>query len=102
MNDKLKEIQKVIVSAVDPEKIYLFGSRSNGNFKDKSDYDILVVKKTNVPKYKLLVKIYKSFKIRDFSLDILMFTPEEIEEWRSVSSSFIHHVLKTGKLVYER
>ena len=99
---KLKEIIKTIATKAKPEKIYLFGSRANGNGKKDSDYDILVVKKTKKSKYNRIVSIYKLFGLRDFSMDVMVYTPQEVNEWKDATASFIHHVLKTGKLVYER
>lgn len=101
-NKKLKEIIKTISTKVNPEKIYLFGSRANGKAKKDSDYDLMVVKKTKKPRYRRIEEIHKLFGLRDFSMDAFVYTPEEIEEWRYASASFIHHVLETGILVYEK
>ena len=99
---KLNEIIKTIAKKARPEKIYLFGSRVNGKATKNSDYDILVIKKTNQSKYKRTVFIYKLFGLLDISVDILVYTPKEVEMWKDASASFIHHILKTGKLVYEK
>ena len=99
---KLKEIISTIANKTKPEKIYLFGSRGNGEVRKDSDYDILVVKKTKKSKYERIVTIHKLFGLRDFSMDVLVYTPNEIKEWKNATSSFIYHVLKTGKLVYEK
>ena len=42
--------------------------------------------------------------MRDFALpmDILVYTPQEIEENRKIKFTFIYQVLKTGKLLYDR
>lgn len=99
---KLKEIIHTIASKAKPEKIYLFGSRANGKVRKDSDYDILVVKKTRRSKHNQVVDIYKLFELRDFALDVLVYTPKEVEEWKYATASFIHHILKTGALVYEK
>ena len=41
----LEKAVKVIVQFSDPEKIILFGSRAEEDYKDESDYDLLVLKK---------------------------------------------------------
>ena len=102
---KLKKIIHTIVSKAKPEKIYLFGSRATGSAKQESDYDILVVQKTRLSNYERILSLRNLFKLKDFSLfslDILVYTPSEIKKWENATASFIHHVLKTGKLVYER
>ena len=44
----LKEVVRRIVSAVDPEKIILFGSHAYGKSKKGSDLDTMVVVKDDV------------------------------------------------------
>lgn len=101
-DQKLQDIIKVIASKAKPEKIYLFGSRARNKHNKESDYDILVIKDTKVSSYKRVLDIYKFFKQRNFSMDILVHTPKEIKYWADTPSSFIHHILQTGKLVYEK
>ena len=48
MNEKLKEIKRIIIEELEKQnikvhKIILFGSRARGDFKEDSDWDILVV-----------------------------------------------------------
>ena len=101
-DNKLNQIVKTIVRKASPEKIYLFGSRANGKANKDSDYDLLVIKKTNESKYERTVRIYKLFGLLDISVDILVYTPKEVEMWKDASASFIYHILNTGKLIYER
>ena len=102
MKNDLNSIIKTIVTKAKPEKIYLFGSRANGSARKDSDYDILVIKKIKKSKYEETVFIRKLFRLPNFSFDVLVRTPSDINMWKDVSGSFIHHILKTGKLVYEK
>jgi len=43
MNDEIIKIKDAIVSAVDVEKLYLFGSYAYGTPRDDSDYDLYFV-----------------------------------------------------------
>ena len=45
VNSELLEIKDIILNTVDCEKIYLFGSRSNGARKEGGDYDLYIVLK---------------------------------------------------------
>ena len=40
----LRRIVEVIVKEIDPGRIILFGSRARGDYREDSDYDILVLK----------------------------------------------------------
>lgn len=101
-DNKLKEIIRTIATKARPEKIYLFGSRTNGKAKKDSDYDLLIVKKLKKSRYEQIVSIHKLFWLPGFSMDVLVRTPKEIKMWKDVPGSFVHHILKTGKLVYEK
>jgi len=35
-------------------------------------------------------------------VDVRVYTPEEVEEYGSEEYSFVHSVLKTGKIIYEQ
>ena len=77
----LKEVVRRIVSAVDPEKIILFGSHAYGKAKKGSDLDLLViVKESSLPRYKRSVPIYKALAGILVPKDVVVYTEKEIEE----------------------
>ncbi len=80
----------------------LFGSYSQGNNSENSDVDLLIVKETDVPKHKRGREVQKLLRGVMIPVDILVFNQREMDEWKNVRSSFIHEVLKTGKVEYER
>ena len=94
---------KRIVSAVDPEKIILFGSHAYGKPKKGSDLDLLVVvKESSLPRYRCSVPIYKALAGILIPKDILVYTEKEIEEWSNVPLAFITTIIRKGKVIYER
>ena len=99
----LKEVVKRIISAVDPEKIILFGSHAYGKPKKGSDLDLLVVvKESSLPRYRRSVPIYKALAGILIPKDILVYTEKEIEEWSNVPLAFITTIIRKGKVIYER
>ena len=77
----LKEIVERILSVVEPLKIILFGSWAYGRPRSGSDIDILVVvEKSDVPRYKRAVPIYQALAGIFIPKDILVYTVEEIKE----------------------
>lgn len=101
-DELLKEIVSRIVNAVHPERIVLFGSYAYGMPKDESDLDILVILHSELPRYKRSVPIYKALTGLLVPKDILVYTPEEIEDWSEVPQAFITTILKKGKVIYEK
>ena len=95
---KLQENINKIVKEYKPEKIIHYGS-SLKQLKKDSDVDIFIIKK-GVKK-----SLGRSFLLRkkiDFSLplDILIYTPEEVERSLKWEDPFITNILKKGKILY--
>ena len=103
VDDKLlNEIVSRIVSTVNPEKIILFGSYAYGQPKKNSDLDILVIMNSKLPRYKRSVPIYSALAGLLIPKDIVVYAPEEIEEWEDVPQAFISTIMKNGKVIYEK
>ena len=72
------EIVRRLVQALQPERIYLFGSRARGNATDDSDYDLLViVAQSDLPRYKREQAAYGALWGVGTSVDVLVLTREE-------------------------
>lgn len=101
---EIKNIVNNIIAISQPEKVILFGSYAYGQPHDLSDLDLLVVvKKSNEPKYKRAREIRRRL-IGQLSIpkDILVYTSDEIEEWRKVPQAFITTAVEKGKVLYEK
>ncbi|OFX34041.1 MAG: hypothetical protein A2X08_11060 [Bacteroidetes bacterium GWA2_32_17] len=101
---QIGEVINSIVTLYQPEKIILFGSYANGTATENSDLDLLVVKKSEMPRYKRgieLRKILRPFKFM-FPLDILVFTKDELYGNIDMSYSFTREILANGKIVYDK
>jgi len=72
-------ITQKIREAEHPDKIVLFGSFARGEALEDSDIDILVIKKTTLPRHKRARNIRKSLRGIKHPLDITVYTPEEVE-----------------------
>lgn len=100
--DLINDITRRIVEAVDPEKIILFGSYAYGKPSKDSDLDILVIMRSNLPRYKRSIPIYKALAGMLIPKDIIVYTPWEVEEWEDVPQAFITTALTRGKKIYEK
>ena len=101
MGNVIQTIVDLIVKAVDPEKIILFGSRSYGNKRPESDFDILVLKKGQYHRRALAQKIYRELVDLPVSVDVIVETPEKAERYRKMPG-FIYAEAMKGRTVYER
>ncbi len=92
-----------IVSKLKPEKIILFGSYAYGNPTPDSDVDLLVIMKTKAKEIDRFVAVSNLLYPRQFPVDILVRTPQEMEaETRKKGNFFMREILKKGKVLYAR
>lgn len=100
--DIINEIVNRIVKVASPEKIILFGSYAYGKPAKNSDLDILVIMSSKLPRYKRSVPIYKALAGILIPKDIIVYTPQEVEEWDEVPQAFITTAVSRGKTIYEK
>ena len=96
------EIVRRIVAVADPERIILFGSRARGDHRPDRDFDILVVKETEEPRYTRSRALYGALSDLLVETDIMVYTPEEVREWQGASRAFITTAVREGTVLYER
>jgi len=95
-------VQK-IVKAIHPEKIILFGSYARGDYSKDSDLDLFIIKDGNHNSRLLRREIDGLLWGREFSLDLFVRKPEEVEwNFRAKNPFYLHHIFKEGKMLYEK
>ncbi|MBI4708329.1 MAG: nucleotidyltransferase domain-containing protein [Candidatus Omnitrophica bacterium] len=100
---QIREIVNRIKNNYSLEKIILFGSYAYGQPKEDSDLDLLVVvKKSDLPRHKRAREIRKHlWGLTDTPKDILVYTEDEIEDWKEVRQAFITKIMNQGRVLYE-
>jgi len=101
LEDYLPTIIECIVRAVSPDKIILFGSRIRGEKGPDVDYDMLVIKQGVTSCRAITHQIYMSLADIPAAVDILVATPEKIEQDRHKQGFVLAEAIK-GRVVYER
>ncbi len=99
--EKLQAVTAQVVTQYDPEKIVLFGSYAWGGVHEDSDVDLLIIKKTE-NQFKTARQIDGSIFPRPFPLDIVVYTPEQIDARKEAGDFFINDILTNGKVLYEK
>lgn len=99
---KISEIVRKIASGYNPEKIILFGSYASGTASDDSDIDIFVVKDSELPRPQRTIQLRRMLLGAQIPMDLIVYTPNEVENEKDEKYSFVYEVLNSGKTVYER
>jgi len=102
----LDEIVGRIVDAVDPETILLFGSAAIGAADSGSDIDLLVVDRESFGPARSrrgqLKRIRQALAGLGIAKDILLFSAEEVERWRSSPNHIVARAFRQGRVLFAR
>lgn len=96
----IDKVTEIIVDAVHPLKVILFGSFARGEETEDSDLDFLVITESDLPRPLRAREIRRRLRGLKFPVDVVVYTPQEVREWEKVPSSFVHTVLHEGRAVY--
>jgi len=91
-----------IAQAIQPQSIILFGSWARDQRGPHSDIDILVIQDSALPRHQRYAQVRRLFWGMGLPMDILVFTPQEFDRYRSVPGSFAHTVASEGRVLYAR
>jgi len=102
---QIQEVQRIVVTEVNPERVYLFGSLARGQHHKDSDMDLLVVVSEELNdelRIQVMMNLRKSTYIPKlmFPKDFLVYSKKEFEELKSDKYSFLFHVLKDARPLY--
>jgi len=96
----IRKLCKRIAEAYHPEKIILFGSHAYGKPTPESDVDLLIVMEFEGRPIEQSIKISDELDIVT-PVDLLIYTPKEVEARLQDGDMFIVDVMRRGKVMYE-
>ncbi len=105
-NDELASLADRIIRLANPRRVILFGSQARGTANEGSDIDLLII--GDIPTEKAwnrrreIGRIRRGLPYMRVPIDILLFTPDEIEKWRDTTNQVVSEALREGKVLYER
>lgn len=99
-NENILQIIKQQALAILPNsKVILFGSRATNNYKEDSDYDILIVTQENLPikiKRQYRNKIRRALLNFEILSDVLVQSVKDVEIKKNLTGHIIKNAIKTG------
>jgi len=106
-NKQIQTVTDIIVEAIQPEKILLFGSYASGNANKHSDIDIIVIVNNKLEKknrISILTQLNLKTALPDLIIpkDFKMYSLSEYDELKDNKYSFLYSALQNAKTLYER
>ncbi len=98
----LQDIVNTIVGRLSPRRIILFGSYARGEAGQDSDLDLFVELDSPLPARGRATRIKQLFDPYPFPMDIVVYTPDEVNYWKQAAASLVSSVLREGRVLYER
>ena len=102
----LDRMIRTIVDEVDPEQVILFGSRARGDARPDSDVDLLVVESepfgAGRSRHAETVRLNRALVATPVARDILVYSRDDIEQWRGSLNHVAARALREGRVLYTR
>lgn len=102
----LQRMTAALVEAADPEQVILFGSHARGEAGPESDIDLIVVQAEPFgPERNVRLeeaRLRRALPSFDVSVDILVFSRDDVDYWRDSLNHVLARALREGKVLYER
>ncbi len=99
-NEIISTMTERIVHDFDPLQIILFGSQARGDTHPHSDVDLLVVFSQLTDRRKTTVEIRRRLADLPVCKDIVVTTPEELQQQRHLVGSVLRYAQQEGKIIY--
>jgi predicted nucleotidyltransferase len=102
----LSDMVQAIVREVDPERIYLFGSRARGEARQDSDVDLLII--VGEPfgpvhsRFQEINRVYRALSSFRIPNDVLLYSSDEFAKWSQSLNHVVGRCSREGKLLYAR
>lgn len=101
-NGLLKEITTKIVKKFNPRRVVLFGSRATGSARKDSDIDLFVEMESRLGQIERAVKVDELFENRNWSMDLIVYTTQEVNRAVRNAGFLIDAIDEEGKVLYAR
>lgn len=99
---QIDAVVRKIAEEFKPDQVILFGSYAYGKPTVDSDVDLLVVMESTEPRARRGVKILYRLLDIPFPIDVLVRTPQEIQNRLSMQDYFMREIVQQGHVLYAR
>lgn len=105
-DEVIAKMVDAIVAEVQPEQVYLFGSRARGEAREDSDVDLLVVEREPFgggrSRLRETNRIYRALSAFRVPADVLLYSADEFAKWQGSNYHVVGRCRKEGRLIYDQ
>ena len=98
----LADITRALVARFHPRRILFFGSRARGNPGDDSDIDLFIEMPSDRRPPDRRAEVLSLFGLRPWSLDVLVYTPEEVLRLKGQAGTLLSVIEAEGRVLHEQ
>jgi len=98
----LEQVTRTIIERFHPKRIVLFGSHARGDADSDSDLDLFIEMQTSRRPPERAIEVSAAFGLRSWPLDVVVYTPEEVQRLQGVNGTLLSTIEKEGKVLYEQ
>jgi uncharacterized protein len=98
----IEEASRRLSAAAPEADIILFGSRARGEGRPDSDLDLLVIEAKSGSRGSEFVRLRNAVGEIGVPVDLVVYWTSEADKWAEVPGTFIHEVLKEGRVLAGR
>jgi predicted nucleotidyltransferase len=97
----LRSLTRLLVERFGARRVVLFGSRARGDAHDDSDYDLFVEMESNERPPERNARVLAAVGLRPWSLDLVVYTPEEARRVRRIPGSLLSIIDAEGRVLHD-
>jgi predicted nucleotidyltransferase len=102
-DENIQKVVEKIVQEYQPDKIILFGSHAFGSSREWSDIDFFIVKESDKKPIDRERELRTILFGNNFPpLDLLVYTPKELQKRIALEDFFVQDILEKGKVLYAK
>lgn len=98
----LAAITKQVVERFNPRRVLVFGSYARGEAGPESDLDLFIEMETDRRPPERAADVAALFGLRPWPLDVVVYTPEEVERLRGRGGTLLARIEREGRVLYEQ